>query len=155
MKTKSVLVVGVGNYLLSDEGAGIHIAHRLRKMDLPSDIEILDGGTGGFELISFFRDRRKVIIIDAVKTGDEPGTVYRFTPEDIALSRRPIFSFHQFNLHELFFFIRQMKSRPDVVVYGIVPQETERFSTKLSQSVKKGIRKMLPSLLEEIRSISA
>jgi len=155
MKTKNVLVVGVGNYLLSDEGAGIHIAHRLGKMALPSNIEILDGGTGGFELIAFFRDRKKVILLDAVKTDDEPGTVYRFTLEDIVLPRRPIFSLHQFNLHELCFFIQQMKPRPEVVVYGIVPQETERFSTKLSQAVKKGIRKMLPSLLEEIRSISA
>jgi hydrogenase maturation protease len=155
MSKKSILVLGVGNFLLSDEGVGIHVAHQLQNMPLASDVEVMDGGTGGFELIQHFQGRKKVIIIDAVNTDDKPGTVFRFTPEDIALLQQETFSAHQFNLIELFFFVQQMTLRPEVVVYGIVPLETKQFSTKLSRVVSGGIKRMLPSLLKELNQDSA
>ena len=155
MDEKSILVLGVGNFLLSDEGVGIHVAQQLQKMPLASHVEVLDGGTGGFELITHFHGRKKVIIIDAVKTDDKPGTVFRFTPDDMAQLQQKAFSVHQFSLHELFYFVRQMKPRPEVVVYGIVPLETKLFSTELSKVVNSGVQKMLPSLLEEINRDSA
>lgn len=154
MTEKSILVLGVGNFLLSDEGVGIHVAQQLQNMPLPSEVEVMDGGTGGFELITHFQGRKKVIIIDAVKTDDIPGTVFRFIPDDIPLLQQKTFSVHQFNLYELFHFVRQMTPRPEVVVYGIVPKETKIFSTELSKVVSGGIKRMLPSLLEEILQTS-
>jgi len=150
MGKKSTLVLGVGNFLLSDEGVGIHVAHQLQNMPLTSDVEVIDGGTGGFELITHLEGRKKVIIVDAVRTDDEPGTVYRFTPEDIAPHRQDSFSVHQLSLHELFSFVQKMMSPPEVVVYGVVPQETKLFSTKLSKVVRRGVMRMLPALIEEI-----
>ena len=150
MRKKSILVLGLGNLLLSDEGVGIHAANRLQKMLLDSKVEVIDGGTGGFELLTHFQDRKKVIIIDALKTDDKPGTVFRFTLEDIGLLQQETFSVHQFNLYELFFFVQKMMPQPEVIVYGIVPQETKLYSTKLSKVVSGGVRKMLPILLEEI-----
>jgi hydrogenase maturation protease len=150
MKKKSTLVIGVGNFLLADDGAGIHVVNQLEKMPLTSDVELLDGGTVGFELITHFQGRKKVIIIDAVKTEDDPGAVFRFKPEDLFFYKQKSFSVHQFGLHELFFFAQKMTPRPEIVVFGIVPQETKKFSTELSPAVRMGIQKMLPALLEEI-----
>jgi len=151
MKKKNILVLGVGNLLLADEGAGIHVVNQLRKMPLAPEVELMDGGTGGFELIAHFRGRKKVIMIDAVKTGGKPGTVFRFKPEDICLHQDKAISVHQFGLQELFFFARKITPRLEIVVYGIVPEDTKQFRTELSPAVRMGIEKMLPLLLEEIR----
>ena len=150
MCKKNTLVLGVGNFILSDEGVGIHVAHQLQNMHLTSDVEVIDGGTDGFELITHFEGRKKVIIVDAMRTDNKPGTVCRFTLEDFTPHWQNSFSAHQLNLHELLFFVQKMSPRPEVVVYGIVPQETKLFSTKLSEVVRRGIRRMLPALIEEI-----
>lgn len=150
MKKRNILVLGVGNFLLADEGAGIHAVDQLKKMPLPPEVELMDGGTGGFELITHFRGRKKVILIDAIRTGEKPGSVFRFKPEDIYLHQKKPISVHQFGLQELFFFAQKMRPCPDIVVYGIVPEDTKQFRTELSLAVRRGIQKMLPLLLEEI-----
>ncbi len=94
MTEKSVLVLGVGNLLLADEGVGVHVAQRLLKMPMPPEIEVIDGGTGGFELIEHFRGKKEVIIVDALKADADPGTVIQFTPDDIALQWHSSFSAH-------------------------------------------------------------
>ena len=53
-KSNKILVLGIGNYLMGDEGVGVHIVQRMEKMDLPDYVEVLDGGTGGFFLMNVF-----------------------------------------------------------------------------------------------------
>jgi Ni,Fe-hydrogenase maturation factor len=74
----NVLVVGVGNILMGDDGVGVRVVHEIsRRFHLPEGVEILDGGTSGLELLSYFSDRELVIIVDAVKSGLPPGTVVK------------------------------------------------------------------------------
>ena len=75
-----ILIVGVGNLLLRDEGIGVHVAHELQRRHLPTDLEVLDGGTAGMDLLHHFQGRRRVIFVDAVEADGEG--IYRRTADD-------------------------------------------------------------------------
>jgi hydrogenase maturation protease len=70
-----VLVLGIGNLLLGDEGIGVHAARRLQEEDLPPHVTVVDGGTGGFHLLEYFGTYSTIILIDAASDGKAPGTV--------------------------------------------------------------------------------
>lgn len=83
--------MGIGNILLMDEGVGPEIAKRLlSRYSFPEGVEIRDCATMGYELLSEFRDFDRIITVDAVDgTGMEPGTVFRYEPDDIAMRDVP------------------------------------------------------------------
>ena len=64
-----VLVMGLGNFLMGDEGIGVHLAQEMEKMELPEFIKVVDGGTGGFFLMGYFDQFDKVILVDATMDG--------------------------------------------------------------------------------------
>ncbi|RLD83746.1 MAG: hydrogenase maturation protease [Bacteroidetes bacterium] len=80
-KTDKVLILGIGNYLMGDEGVGVHIIHQMEKMILPEYVEVLDGGTGGFFLMNVFDDYGKVIFLDATMDGKNAGTIKVLHPK--------------------------------------------------------------------------
>ncbi len=151
MNDKNILVLGVGNLLLSDEGVGIHVVSQLRNMSLAPNVEVIDGGTRSFELIEHFRNRKKVIIVDAVNARAKPGTVFRFTPENAELQWYPAFSAHQLSLYELLLFAQELVPCPEIVVYGVVPKETKRFNTQLSKKVRRRIQRIISEIFKEIQ----
>ncbi|MCK5554411.1 MAG: hydrogenase maturation protease, partial [Deltaproteobacteria bacterium] len=81
-RNQRVLVLGVGNLLLSDEGVGVHVARRMMEMDLPPQVRVVEGGTDGFGLMNILLKADRVILVDAVKAGGPPGSIYRFEVED-------------------------------------------------------------------------
>ena len=147
---EEILILGVGNLLLSDEGVGIHVVRRLEEMSLPSNVEVIDGGTGGFELVRHLHNKTKVIIIDAVHGDTEPGAILRFAPHDLVLELRPTFSAHQTGIQGLLRFIQESPSPPDVVIFGIVPKETRRMSMSLSKPVQEKLSQLVSAILKEI-----
>ena len=78
-----IVIIGVGNLLLKDEGLGIHVVRELREKALPPGVEVIDGGVAGIGLLDLFQGARKLVLIDAADMNLAPGTVVRFTPEDI------------------------------------------------------------------------
>ncbi len=76
---KNILILGIGNILLKDEGIGVHVVNKLKEMQLPPDVEVMDGGTLGIDLLYYIEGRKKVVVIDTVTAGEPPGTMYRFT----------------------------------------------------------------------------
>lgn len=75
-----VLVLGVGNLLMGDEGVGIHVIRRLQQNPAPQGVEFLDGGTGSFQLLAPMHSARKIVLIDATIDGQPAGTVRRLQP---------------------------------------------------------------------------
>ncbi len=75
-----VLVLGIGNVLMGDEGIGVHVVRRLSELPLPENVECLDGGTGSFLLLEPMQQARHVILIDATIDGQAAGTITRLTP---------------------------------------------------------------------------
>jgi len=149
---KSVLVLGVGNILLADEGIGIHVVQRLATMDLPAEVEVIDGGTAGFELIDFFRNKKKVIVIDCLKAEEPPGTIIRATPQELDLRWSPSFSVHQSGLRELLQQASLLTPLPEIIILGIVPQKTDEASMRLSRALESKVDKIVQKVLETVSS---
>ena len=92
---KKILILGIGNILQMDDGIGPHIINYILEsnIQLPDNVDIVDGGTAGYDLLPLLQDRKKIIIVDALKVDDSPGSVYRFKPENI-LEEERTFSLH-------------------------------------------------------------
>jgi len=145
------LILGVGNLLLRDEGVGVHVISALRDRELPDDVELWDGGTAAFDLFDTLAGRRQVIIIDAVRAGSEPGTIFRFTPEDISVSREQLTSLHQVGLLETLNVAENLlDSAPqEVIILGVEPKEIG-WGLELSAEVEAAVPKVIELVIEEL-----
>jgi hydrogenase maturation protease len=147
---RSVLVMGIGNILLSDEGVGIRIIEALQKKGYPDYVEVIDGGTGTLDLLEIISNRERVIIIDAVTGGSKPGTVYRFTPDDIRIKKLAPVSTHQFGFMEILDMAKLMGDLPhSIIIIGIEP-EILNWGMNLSPVVSASIPKVLELIEKEI-----
>ena len=118
------VVIGVGNIILSDDGVGVHAARRLQDDPrLPAGVTILDGGTMGLELGPFVSDASRVLILDAVNTGEAPGTLTRMTGRDL-LGTPGGRSVHQLGVADLIAALALASTKPqDIVVLGRAARE--------------------------------
>jgi len=150
---KKTVVLGTGNELFKDEGVGVHVA-RILQTKLPpssSDVEVIDGGTSP-DIWSLIDGADKLIIIDAVRGGCEPGTIYRFTPQQIVADRGLITSVHQMGILENLSLIELVGSKPgETIIIGVEPKELEP-GLELSPELQKGMPKIIQTVLEEISS---
>ena len=131
----NVLVLGLGNILLSDEGAGIRAVEELEeRYDLSDSVEIIDGGTMGLELLPYFEERSHILIIDAVKTGKKPGTIVRIENPSAFFQQKS--SPHQIGLADVIGIAAITDNLPqNITLFGIEPQQ---LSTGLSFSAAVG-----------------
>ncbi|HEY4613246.1 MAG TPA: hydrogenase maturation protease [Bacteroidota bacterium] len=153
--TRGILVLGLGNLLLTDEGVGVHAAQRLQQMQLPANVEVVDGGTGGFELIEHCRGKSKIIIIDCLSADAAPGSVIRLSLDEIDPQRPPPFSAHQGGIRELLAFIPSLTPIPEVTIYGVVPVVVDQLSMELSPTVEAQLPKIVSTVIDESRSKTA
>lgn len=121
----SILVLGLGNILLSDEGVGVRIVEALATAHaVPDDVDVLDGGTSGMELLDAVADRDCLIVADAMNADGPAGRVIRLQDDDIRMLFETRFSPHQLGLSDLLATLRLIGNAPrHVVVIGVVPQE--------------------------------
>lgn len=151
---KKVLVIGIGNLLLQDEGVGIHIARELQKENLPGGVEVIDGGAGGFDLLPHFSRAEKIIIIDAAEMGLPPGAVIRFDSSQIKLwSKGEKLSAHEVGLPEVIEMIKFLDPHPpQVVIWGIQPKEIS-WGMELSPEVAAIIPDVKRAILQEVQAL--
>jgi hydrogenase maturation protease len=143
-----IVIIGVGNLLLMDEGIGIHAVKALQEIDLPPDIKLIDGGTSP-DLIAYTRAGDKIIIIDAARAGGEPGAIYCFKPEDLAEGKRSLASAHEMGVVENLNLMRLSGNAPrEIVIIGIEPGKIE-FGTELSSELEKRLPKIIEIVLKE------
>lgn len=149
-----ITVLGVGNELLSDEGIGIHTIKELQKRDLPPEIEIIEGGTDGFGLLNIITSTDHLIVIDSLKGGGKPGSIYRFHIDD-APSCPDLFktSVHQIGILEVINLSSLIGSTPDTVVIGVEPKVL-KTGMALSPEIRKKIPRIIELVLAEIKNIS-
>jgi len=149
-----VLVLGIGNILLRDEGIGVHVVEALREYLLPESIELVDGGTTGADLLDVISDRRKVVVIDAMNADLEPGSLLRLSLDDLVAGQSAAVSLHEIGLVETFTMARHLRSAPDeVVVIGVKPKEI-RPSTQLSPELAAIVPVIVKQVIAELPSCS-
>ena len=142
------VILGVGNLLLRDEGVGVHAAVNLQGFPVPDHIEVIEGGTDGFKLFHLIMDADRLIVVDCVKGGDEPGSIYRFDITD--LDNPPdLFktSVHQISITEVVHLSGTMRTPPETTIIGIEPDEIS-MSMELSPKVRAKLPKVLEIVLE-------
>ena len=146
------IVLGIGNILLRDEVVGVRVIERMRGISLPDDVELVDGGTAGADLLDVLAERQKVIVIDAVQADCEPGTLLRFTADDLVRPDGVGMSLHELGLGEALTMTRQLGCAPkEVVVFGIEPKDL-RCGLELSEEVVASIPKVVEWVLAETRT---
>jgi len=149
--TPRIVIIGVGNLLMKDEGIGIHAVQALQEIDLPPDVKIIDGGTSP-DLISYTRAGDKMIIIDAARAGGEPGAIYRFKPEDIAAGKGSLTSAHEMGVVENLNLMTFTGNEPaEVIIIGIEPAVID-WGTELSPQLQQRLPALVKVVLKEIRA---
>jgi hydrogenase maturation protease len=143
-----ILVVGMGNLIYRDEGIGVHIIQEMEKMKLPSHIELLDIGTSTMDLISYMKEVKKLIVIDAMRAGGKPGTIYKCKPEDLLPKDEGPISLHEIGLLETLTMTKKLGMEIETVIVGVEP-ETMDWGTELTESVKNKIPMIIEAVLKE------
>ena len=148
-----IVVIGIGNLLLMDEGIGVHTINELEKHDLPGSIEIYDGGTGGFKLIDLMHGAARVIFIDAVETGKAPGSVTIFSAEDVhSIYNKKKYSLHDTDLMEIIKMAEMLGNPPMIEIVGIQPK-TINYGTTLSKELAGSMSNIVNSVLKRIEEV--
>jgi hydrogenase maturation protease len=151
-KNSKPIVIGIGNVLLSDEGAGIHIVRQLRKNDIAKLVEIHEVGTSSFELLNVIEGNSHVIIVDAVRMDEKPGTVKKIDliiEDDISLPPQ-VTSLHQLDLISTLKMAKGVVDLPKkIVLIGIEPASLDT-GIELSKLVEAAIPKAISEIIKSI-----
>ena len=148
---KHVLILGLGNPLLGDEGVGVRVVEELKGLELPDGVAVVEGGTAGLGLVGLMEGYQRVIIVDAVNMGHPPGRVVRFTPADVQfkVAEAPL-SLHHIGLGEVLALAKALGVAPaELVIVGIQPGRIEG-QIGLSPEVEGAIPHSIGIILDEL-----
>lgn len=157
----NVLVLGLGNPLRGDDGVGPRVVAELERRELPEGVEVLDGGTGGLDLLQIIEGREQVVIVDAAEVDAQgkvlaPGQFVRFTPEEARLTGLPgdpsprCFSFHHAGVAEVLELARALgRPLPRIVIFGVQPKQLG-WGEGLSADMERELPALVGAVLEEV-----
>ncbi len=152
---ETMLVIGVGNPLARDEGVGIRAVERLRERDLPTGVRVLDAGTDLLAVLPQMSRADRVVLLDAVRAGGEPGTIYRLTLDDLlakAIHEPEWRSAHDLSLVSA---VRLAESTgqvlPPTVLLGVEPAEVA-LGEGLTPPVEAALEPLVEKVLAELNA---
>jgi hydrogenase maturation protease len=149
-----VLILGIGNVLMGDEGIGVHVVNAVEKAALPPGVDCLDGGTGSFLLLEPMQEAEKVILIDATCDGSPAGTIRRLTPKYSA-DYPPTLTAHDIGLKDLLdAFYLMGETAPEVSLYAISIPPLQEMEIELSPEIKKVIPRAAQLVWDEARWVA-
>jgi hydrogenase maturation protease len=134
--------MGIGNWLMQDEGIGVHLARHLEEKGMPEGVDVLDGGTGGFHLLEYFEMYPTVILVDATLDGLEPGTIRAITPR-FAADFPQAMSTHDIGLKDLVGALHLTGRLPKIKLYVVSIRSIQEQGIELSAD--------MAGILEELR----
>ncbi len=146
---KPLLLLGLGNTLMSDDGAGIHVINELRRHKLPDGVDIVDGGTGGISLIDILSGYGTVFIADAVRGVHSRITV--FSPDELGVNKKETgFSVHEVELGSVLELMNVLgMDMPDIKIVGI-PAENLAPGTVLSEGCRNLVAEAVDIVIEMV-----
>jgi len=145
---KKIALIGLGNILMQDEGVGVHAVKAVaERYQVPPELDIVDGGTAGLDLLPFIEDRDRVLFVDAVDFGEEPGFMGVLENEAIPQAfGKSKASLHHVGLAEVLAAARLLEALPrEVCLIGIQPQSLE-----VGLELTPVLQEKLESLVERI-----
>ncbi len=152
-----VLVLGLGNILLKDEGIGVHIAQKLRELALPDNVEVMDGGTASLDVLLSATGIEKLLVIDALRAGKEAGTIYKARLKnqerdklEQIFSGESNISLHQIGLIDALAVAERINCAPkEIVIIGVEPEKID-CGLELTDKVKQRVPEIINTVLKEI-----
>ena len=142
-----LLIVGLGNVLMGDDGVGVHAVRALLEEPI-AGVTAVEVGTAVFDALHLFEECDVVLALDAIQAGEEPGAVYQLVPDDAA-ARAPGSSMHELGVRDALAMLPSEK-RPRLVVLGVEPH-TIACGMELSARIEA----ILPAFLETVREVAA
>jgi hydrogenase maturation protease len=139
---KSPLVLGIGNLLMGDEGVGVHAITFLKEKEISLNAHVLDGGTGGFNLLSLFAEYDPIIIIDATMDGKTPGTVTLLEPR-FASDFPKTLTAHDIGLRDLIESAAITGPLPKLYLIAVSINEMRSMVMDLSPDVQSALPKVV------------
>ncbi len=144
-----IVVVGIGNLIKTDDGVGVH-AVRYLEGKVPEGVELVEGSIYCADLFNIIEGKRKAIFIDAIDAGEEPGAIFRFTPDEVKQKTTRPLSIHDFGLYELILTSRMMGQCPEEITIFAVQVEETGFGDRLTERVAAALPRVCELVLSEI-----
>lgn len=149
----SIRIVGVGNILRSDDGVGVRVVEKLIGTELPDNVEALDVGTGGLDVVVAIDSVARFIIVDAVDFGGKPGSVQWFSAEEIPeTSMDRATSLHEMRVGEVLAFANRLGKSLSIWVCGIQPQSLD-YSMQLTPAVEASVNPAAHQILQKVAQL--
>lgn len=143
-----ILILGVGNILLKDEGVGIHAIRKMEEMEWPDHVKLLDGGTGGFHMLSILQEYKTIIMIDAALDNDRPGTIKVLEPK-FSKDFPRVLSSHDIGLKDLLDSANLLGPLPKIHLIAITIKPQQDLEIELSRE----FRLILPEIIKKVKEI--
>ena len=146
-----LLVLGVGNVLMGDEGVGVHVVRHLEKLGVPEGVELLDGGTGSFLLLEPMNRARRIVLIDATLDDQPPGTVRRLTPR-FSTDYPKTLTAHDIGLKDLLDTFYLLDHPVDIVLFAVSIASFQEISLDLSPDIAERVPDIAQLVWQEVVS---
>lgn len=151
-QAKKITILGIGNTLYTDEGIGVHILPFLeQELKGYSEIEIIEGATDGIRLLEPVEDAERLIIIDAINAGEEPGSLIVLHNDDIPAYFGIKMSIHQLGFQEVLLAAKLRERLPEeMVLFGIQPESLE-FGIGITETIEQQIPAVIKAISMQIK----
>jgi hydrogenase maturation protease len=148
----NVLVLGLGNAVMADDGLGVRaVARLLERFRIPDEVAVLDGGTLGLDLLPRLEGIDRLLIIDALEIGERPGTVVRLEGEEVPRAFANKLSVHQMGVQDLLAVAELQGCLPgELVVWGAQPGSIE-MAVELTPPVAGALEEIIDGVVAELR----
>lgn len=156
MDQKHIMVLGVGNILFTDEGLGIRVIEELiNSYEFPENVSIQDGGVLGINLLGVISKADYLIVVDAIRNGETPGTLYRLEDDEIPKRILAKNSLHQVDFLEALTLCQALDKVPETVILGMEPKDIKSTGIELTFPVKKRLCDLVDMVLRELDRLGA
>jgi len=147
----AILVLGIGNLVMRDDGAGVRVVQELqRSYRFPENVRVVDGGTLGLDLLPLLEEATCLILVDAVETGGQAGSLIRLTGQELPVALQTKLSPHQMGLKDLLAVSELMGHSPaEMVLIGIQPGSVE-MGAELTAKVEAVLEEVIAKVLLEL-----
>jgi hydrogenase maturation protease len=154
VNTRSLLVLGLGNAICTDDGVGVAVIEQLRDhYDFPDDVRVLDGGTLGLALLPYLQEADAAILVDAVAADAPPGSLVRLEGDAVTRAAAHHLSVHQIGVADLLDGARLLGDAPEqMVLVGVVPASVE-LGVERTPAVEAAIPRLVAQVVDEAAAL--
>ncbi|TIH12375.1 hydrogenase maturation protease [Marinifilum sp. JC120] len=144
---KKLLVLGIGNLLLGDEGVGVHAVEELKKEEWPENVHLVEGGTFTHDIFHILEHYDGALVLDIVHGTKEPGTIYYLEEKDLVQNEKQRLSLHDIDLLDSLNMAGAIGKRPVMRILGMEPENYTDWSLEMTDTCKA----TFPQFLEKAR----